>query len=724
MRLPIERPTNVATNVRGGETSDVAGGALDQARTGSYTREMLRSPRALPAFLAFAAGASILTWIQPTLRWIALSPSAGESGAGLSIAMLLLGTSLGRTSSLAFRPASPTLVRFGFAQMTVGLVCGATTVALPSAGLATTLFLVAAGLAFGAASQALREEPVAVLAGATTGSAIAGALVMGGVSIAASSLTSVAIMMATGCVALASARRQYPASGPPEDPQIPFRKAFVAFGGGALLAAFVMWADRALAPFTGSSIYAHAVLWTVTLAGCALGVAAAGRRSHGSISLGLLATAFAIATFLVYGHLEWIVPGVVRRLGGLASAPRALALTVGETSVLLLPVMVLSCAALGRDAFFRARELTMGAAIGTMFAAPLVAWVSASAIGYGPFDQRYGPLLYFRELGTGAILVTDDPEQGRILRLADGRSPGGVGTDSEDRVNALIPMLLHPSVKRVLQLGFGVGNGASSILAYPIDRLDIVDPTGSAAEISSFFDDSNLDVLSDERLVIHPSAPWRLLSQSTERWDLIALSAMTLESAAGDDMPTRERLRLAQSRLEPGGIVSLRLNVGRTSTEEIRTVLRTMATVFAHVTVWDGPLGYTWVINGSDRERNPDVSLIRDWQEDADVDAELGALGLDDVDTFLGHFVMGDDDVRTFTGPGPVVTTDRAIIDASGARSANTFFGLGSAAADTHLADLTAEDGQENIGLVRLFERLAGTRALKRAVAPHLRNKP
>ena len=74
---------------------------------------MRRSPRALLACVAFAAGASTLAWAQPTLRWMALSPLANGASDGRGVAVLLLGVALGVFASVRLLPNVPLLSRLG-----------------------------------------------------------------------------------------------------------------------------------------------------------------------------------------------------------------------------------------------------------------------------------------------------------------------------------------------------------------------------------------------------------------------------------------------------------------------------------------------------------------------------------------------------------------------------------------------------------------------------------
>ncbi|MDG2305864.1 MAG: hypothetical protein P8R42_14710 [Candidatus Binatia bacterium] len=674
---------------------------------------MPRSSRVLLACLAFASGASALAWVQPTLLWITRSPTTQGASTTLGIGYLLFGVALGALARVRFLTDLEPMDRVGRTLLALALGLAGLGLLLPHVGAAAPPLLILAGLLFGAVSGALGDNLSALVLGGSAGALFSSTLTFAGFGISSLRWMATTGVLLAGLVALGQHRsRNEPPTSTGGDTAI--APAVLAFAAGSVLVTYTAIVGRALAPYTADSIQARAILGVLVLLGTGLGMIATRRRPEGSALLLLAAVAAACATLTAYLQLEWIVPGAVRRLGGLASWPRALGLTTAETAVLLLPGLILFSAALGSRAARQIGWLALGAATATLWASPLTGALASVAIRDTPFDERYGPLLYWQETARGLVLVTDDPQQSRILRRGDGRSPGGTGTDPEDRVNAQIPMLLHPSARRVLQLDFGVGNGASSLLAHPLERLDVLDPTGTAVEIAPFFDLTNLDVLGDQRLVLHGTNPWKLLAGTQETWDVILLTSATLESGTAEELPTVERLKLAKSRLTGGGVVSLRLNVGRASVDEIRTVVRTVASVFPNVSIWNGPLGYNWVINGSDVERLPSTATMASLRDDPDIDAELGSLGLDDAETLWSRLVLSPEDVAAFAGTGPLVTTDRPGVDTSSARSEDTFFGLGGAIADTRVADMTAADGRENVGLARLFAKLHELRALSK----------
>lgn len=624
------------------------------------------------------------------------------------IAILLLGYAAGAGLRAPVdrraRGRAPLLGQLGLLGSGLGL-----TLALPLVGPLVLLAMIAVFGACLALAVSPRDVPSA-LAGGALGVAIPPMFVALGIGASEVRWLGLAALAASSLLAprAVDLETERPVSRP--------RAAQGAAAGlcaGVAIGLYAAFAYRALAPYTGASTVAHAIFGTAILSSVALGRAFRVGRGAVSVGLGLLAALATVGLATAYPDLEWIVPGAVRRLGGLSTAARAFALVAAETAVFVGPVVGLLAAAGGGPPRYEERFAAVGVSLALLLGAPVVSTLSEIALGHEPFEQRYGPLLFLSENGTRATLVTDDPEQGRILRTSDGWLLGGAGEERNDRIVAQFPMLLHPAPQRVLQLGFGVGNGASSILSHPVERLDVVESVGLPKETASFFDWSNLDALSDDRLVLHDEDPWIFLRTSRTRWDVIRIFAAHLESADGRDVPTLKRLEVARAHLAPGGILSLELNIGRMNEEEVRAVLASMIDLFPSVSIFDGPLGFTWSINGSER---PLVLLSRRVEQllaDPDVDAELRSLELDQVDKIGSHLVLEGADVVTRVGSAPPIRVGTTDLPVRLAYSPITFFGLGAAAADTALGDLTEDGSQENVGLARLFRRIQESKSWK-----------
>jgi len=338
------------------------------------------------------------------------------------------------------------------------------------------------------------------------------------------------------------------------------------------------------------------------------------------------------------------------------------------------------------------------------------------------FTRRFGPLLFYREEVTDTVMVTDDKTKGRMIRYGDGRGTAGTGTMPEDRMYAQIPLILHPKPLRILNICFGVGNSLSSVTTHPVERIDSVELSPGVVDAAPFFASTNRNVLADPRIHMTIADGRNFLLTSPDKYDVIRLDPPELHTAGVVNLYTREFYELARDHLNPDGIFSIWVNIVMTPEADLRLLVRTLATVFPHVSIWHGPYRYSWVINGSMQPLGPDLARITEKFKIPAVRADLESIGVHDPFEFLAHFVLADDEVGEFAGPGPLVTDDHTRLDFSVPRSLDSSYGFANANTNSWLGDLIDPASKKDAGVRRFFERVLQMAAYKRPVLPHLVN--
>jgi spermidine synthase len=392
---------------------------------------------------------------------------------------------------------------------------------------------------------------------------------------------------------------------------------------------------------------------------------------------------------------------------------------LGAFLALALLNIVIGSVLAWRAAPGRVRVVTVTAALAFI---ALTAVFTPKGLFERSFTRRFGPLLFYREEVTDTIMVTDDRVKGRMIRYGDGRGTAGTGTMPEDRMYAQIPLILHPNPLRILNICFGVGNSLASVTTHPVERIDSVELSPGVVDAAPFFASTNRDVLRDPRIHMTIADGRNFLLTTRDTYDIIRLDPPELHTAGVVNLYTREFYELAKAHLNPDGIFSIWVNVAMTPDSDLRLLVRTLATVFPHVSIWHGPYRYSWVINGSVAPLGPDLARITKKFEIPEVRADLESIGVHDPFEFLAHFVLADEEVAEFTGPGPIVTDDHTRLDFTVPRSIESSYGFANANTNSWLADLIDPSSKKDAGVKRFFERLLQMSAYKRPVLPHLVN--
>jgi hypothetical protein len=284
-------------------------------------------------------------------------------------------------------------------------------------------------------------------------------------------------------------------------------------------------------------------------------------------------------------------------------------------------------------------------------------------------------------------------------------------------------MLLHPEPRRVLSICFGVGNSLGALTTHPrLEHVDSVELSPSVVAAAPYFARTNRDVLAEPRvnLVIADGRNFLLTTGGT--WDVIRLDPPELHTAGVVNLYTREFYEMARAHLAPGGIFSIWVNVVMTPEEDLRHLVRTVRSVFPHVSVWHGPLRYSWVINGSMTPHAPDLARLAAYYAEPSVRADLESIGVPDPYAFLEHFVFETAGADRFAGPGPLVTDDRTMLDFTVPMSLDSAYGIANANTQSWLVDFMRPESRGNVALELFFAKIKRMLAYKEPVAPFVVN--
>jgi spermidine synthase len=422
----------------------------------------------------------------------------------------------------------------------------------------------------------------------------------------------------------------------------------LAFLSGLLTLAFEALAVRMLSQVHENSIHAFAVVlavFLIALAGGAAGARAILRR--GSRTSRLLGIAWMGA-----GVCLAIVPRLFFRItGGMSFIPgesggRLLGIAViciGPAAILcgaVLPLLMeMAGGEPGRHAGPALGRL-LGANTAGAIAGPLLAtfvlqprlglWWSLTAIGLtsavagewalrDPRGGRIASLVRLAAIGSVVLMLRpgDVPRVGivagekllgmsegsfgtvavieregqRRIKLDNAYLIGGTASTGEERLQAHLPLLLHPAPRKVAFLGMGTGISAGAALLHPVEEvtvIEIVPEIIDAARVD--FSEANLGIASDPRVhvILDDARHW--LAGSRGSFDVIVGDLFVPWRRGESSLLTREQFESARRALAPGGIFCQWVPLYQMSREEFRIVLNTFLDVFPETTLWHGDM--------------------------------------------------------------------------------------------------------------------------------------
>lgn len=299
-----------------------------------------------------------------------------------------------------------------------------------------------------------------------------------------------------------------------------------------------------------------------------------------------------------------------------------------------------------------------------------------SAPSRAEFFSQFAPgridLVFARDGRTSTVTVERLPHVNTVYLKNNGKVDGSAPIDSREpsaadmatQVSlAAAPLALHARPREALVIGMGGGVTAGAALAFPLERLDLVEIEGEvlrALRETHDFDAANGRPLDDPRLRAHvedarlflrraaPASYDAIISQPAEPW---------LTGTA--NLFTRELFALGRRALKPDGLFCQWVQLYGLDEEALKTLLATFRTAFPEVLVLR-PRGAREILL---------VGGAAAFRIDAD---EVGArvppvlfarAGFAGGGDLLGEIVAGRADVDAFAAGAPVNTDDAGLVE-------------------------------------------------------------
>ena len=209
-------------------------------------------------------------------------------------------------------------------------------------------------------------------------------------------------------------------------------------------------------------------------------------------------------------------------------------------------------------------------------------------------------LVALREGAFGTVAVVEE-EGDRRLMLNNYYVLGGTASTGEERLQAHLPLLLHPAPRAVAFLGIGTGITASAALFHPVREvaaIELVPEVIAAARAE--FRTANLGVLDDARVRVFLEDARIRLRASPGAFDVIVGDLVVPWRRGEAALYTLESFRAARRALRPGGIFCQWLPLFQLSRREFDSIAATFLDVFPE----------TLLFKGDFRAGEPAVALV------------------------------------------------------------------------------------------------------------------
>jgi spermidine synthase len=266
-------------------------------------------------------------------------------------------------------------------------------------------------------------------------------------------------------------------------------------------------------------------------------------------------------------------------------------------------------------------------------------------------------VLWHREDAQAAVSVVTDGREHALLIDGMHHASDGAGMIGQHAVIGALGLAVHPQPRRILVVGLGGGVTAGAASVLPSALTEVVELSPSVIAAAPWFERSNRHVWQNPRVRFRVDDGRNYLLRSAGRYDVITADLLLPEMAGAANLYSADYYRIARRALAPGGIMVQWLDVGQE--ERYRLLLRTFASVFPHVTVWQAG----GIVIGSNDPLRLNRAAFDEKRSHELVRDVFDRVGLTSFEALVGAYVGAEAEIAAYVGDGPLLVDDRPTIE-------------------------------------------------------------
>ena len=220
----------------------------------------------------------------------------------------------------------------------------------------------------------------------------------------------------------------------------------------------------------------------------------------------------------------------------------------------------------------------------------VLVWNPARLPGVKIREEKGQTVVALHESSYGIVAVVDAGGHQRI-KLDNFYVLGGTASTGDERMQAHLPLLLHPAPRNVAFLGLGTGITAGAALLHPVERVTALEIVPDVVAVArDHFRTANLGVVDDRRVECIVEDGRNFLRGAGRKFDVIVGDLFVPWRRGEAGMFSLDQFAAARRALAPGGLFCQWLPMFQMSEAEFNIVAATFLDVFPQTTLWRGDL--------------------------------------------------------------------------------------------------------------------------------------
>ncbi len=283
--------------------------------------------------------------------------------------------------------------------------------------------------------------------------------------------------------------------------------------------------------------------------------------------------------------------------------------------------------------------------------------------------QEPGKLLALVEGSGAAVTVHERPNGDRVISI-NGVNVAGTNAilRATQKLQAHLPVCLHPSPRSVLQIGFGSGGTCYAVSLHPeVESIEVAELNSDIPGVATewFADVNHKVLLNDPKVKVRIVDARSHVAVTDQSYDLILSDSTHPRFRGNASLYARDYFEHCSRRLRPGGILSTWLPLYGLSVTDIQGILKSLQSVFPHVQVWYAnfePHENTLILASMTPFAIDPTELDRRLSAAA-IAADLAEVGIVSTTQLLDFFLLGDRAVKAFSRSGRLNTDDHPLLE-------------------------------------------------------------
>lgn len=333
--------------------------------------------------------------------------------------------------------------------------------------------------------------------------------------------------------------------------------------------------------------------------------------------------------------------------------------------------ILIAAAALSSIIAMRARwKPTLAALATAALAATITPGLSPLLAAHGRYASTWvnkGEILYSAEGRNSTVAVSHFDDDLVTFHVAGKIQASNVPRDLRlQRMLGHLTTLVVPEPKSVLVIGCGAGVTAGAVSIDPrVEHLTIaeIEPLVPQAA-AKYFGPSNFNVVSNPKTHIHLDDGRHFLLTSRDKFDAITVDPLDPWVSGAANLYTKEFYEAAKAHLNPGGSITMYVQLFETTPEAIKTTIATFLEVFPNGTLWGNPYngrGHDMVLLGTVEPLHIDLDQMEtrvDYRGDSAISQSLTEVGLNSPIDLFATYAGRKSDLAPWLA-GAAINTDR-----------------------------------------------------------------